>query len=98
MEVRIRKLKPLHENFAIAVTLVLLEIKRFFLTCESKMAEASVFSNLHCVSLASMNLYCDELHPKTVYFCLTRTDFGLTPRKVLLATQTQHKTWNIDDI
>ena len=107
MEIRIRKLKPLsHENFEIAVTVVLLEIKRrFFLTFGSKMAEASVrklmssvFSNLHCASLASMDLYCDEFHPKTVYFCLTRTDFGLTRRKVLPAMQTQHKTGNIDDM
>ena len=50
-------------------------------------------------------MYCDELHPKTMYFCLTgthfcltHTHFCLTRRKVLLATETQHKTENIDDI
>ena len=33
-----------------------------------------MFSVFSCES----DLYCDELHPKTVYFGLTRTHFGLT--------------------
>ena len=44
------------------------------------------------------DLYFHELHTKTVYFCPTRTHFGLTHRKVLLATETQRNMENIEDI